>query len=233
MIDINTSKKSVLPVITGVIGILLFLFAVSLFGTAPVLKLAGLSAVNSTILVITRLLYWIILLLLWLYAFKVEKQSLVIWQEKQYNFLFYVASIIGIFLVLFAGVLIISTALSFAGLNRTSARLTEIINLIRGKSWLLIFTALTAGVVEELIFRGYLLPRLAVIFKSNVAAIMVSSFLFGLLHYKYGTVVNVAGPVFIGFVFAWHYNKYRNIKIVIVCHFLWDVLALMAALKRN
>lgn len=233
MTDINASKKSGLPVITGVIGILLLLFAVSLFGTAPVLKLAELSAVNSTILVITRLLYWVILLLVWFYAFKAERQPLLIWQEKQYNFLFYVASIIGIFLVLFAGVLIISTALSFAGFNRTSTRLTEIINLIRGKSWLLIFTALTAGVVEELIFRGYLLPRLAGIFKSNIAAIIISSLLFGLLHYKYGTVVNVAGPVFIGFVFAWHYNKYRNIRIVVVCHFLWDVLALMAALKRH
>ncbi|MGH2565030.1 MAG: CPBP family glutamic-type intramembrane protease [Ginsengibacter sp.] len=39
--------------------------------------------------------------------------------------------------------------------------------------------------------------------------------------------MNVVGPVFIGIVFAFYYWKWRNIKVVILCHFLWDFISLM------
>ena len=62
---------------------------------------------------------------------------------------------------------------------------------------------LITGFTEELAIRGYLLPRLELIFNNSWTAILISSVLFGLLHFGYGTIINVIGPFFIGLVFAY------------------------------
>lgn len=97
----------------------------------------------------------------------------------------------------------------------------------------MVFTALTAGVTEEFIFRGYLQPRLTVIFKNPYAAIILSSLLFGLLHFKYGTLANVIGPIFIGLIFSLYYWKYRNLTVLILCHFLWDLISLLILINTK
>jgi len=99
--------------------------------------------------------------------------------------------------------------------------------MLRGRYGVIFFTSFTAGVVEEMLFRGYLLPRLALIFSSNVVAVIISSALFGLLHFGYNNWYHIVSAFFIGLVFALHYVKYRNIKILIICHFLWDIIILL------
>ncbi len=217
----------------GILGILLLLFLISLISSSPFLHLAGLSEINGTVFFITRMLYWVCLLLLWLYSTRVEKQDLLIWKEKEYKFLICLVSVVVIFLVLLAGMLLIQTLLSLAGLSKKSDALSVIVNILRSNKILLVFTALTAGVVEELIVRGYIQPRLQLIFKNGWVSIIISSLVFGLLHYKYGTLLNIAGPFFIGLVFAFYYWKYRNIRILIACHFLWDLVALLILVNRH
>ncbi|HEY5406631.1 MAG TPA: CPBP family intramembrane glutamic endopeptidase [Ginsengibacter sp.] len=211
----------------GIIGILLLLFLISLIGSTWFLDFLGLSAINASVFFTSRMLYWLCLGLLWLYSVKIEKQDLLIWKERNYNILNYLLSIVVIFFVLMAGMLLIQGILAFTGFSKQSKTLNQIAIILKANKPLLVFTALTAGVVEEFIMRGYIQPRLEIIFKNSYAAIIISSLLFGLLHYKYGTFVNVAGPVFIGFVFAFYYWRYRNIKVLIVCHFLWDVASLL------
>lgn len=177
---------------------------------------------------ITRILSWVCLLLLIIYARKVEKQKLLLYAEKNYNILLFILSMIGIFAALFAGLFFIVRILMAAGLSKESVRLNEMLEMFRANNFLLIFTCLTAGVVEELTFRGYLMPRLEILFKSPVAAVFVSSILFGLLHFGYGTWAQIIAPFFIGLVFAYYYWEFRNIKVVIVCHILWDLLAIYA-----
>ncbi|MFV5702790.1 lysostaphin resistance A-like protein [Flavobacterium sp. XS2P12] len=99
--------------------------------------------------------------------------------------------------------------------------------LFKNNIFLILFTSITAGVSEELIFRGYLIPRLEILLKNTRVAILTSSILFGLIHYSYGSLIQIIGPIFIGLVFALHYKKYKNIKILIMCHFLWDLLVLL------
>jgi membrane protease YdiL (CAAX protease family) len=41
---------------------------------------------------------------------------------------------------------------------------------------LLVFTCLTAGITEEIIFRGYLLPRLEILKNKNLSVIISSLF---------------------------------------------------------
>jgi membrane protease YdiL (CAAX protease family) len=98
--------------------------------------------------------------------------------------------------------------------------------ILRENHWLIFLTALTAGIVEELTFRGYLLPRMVSIFKSPAMGIIVSSVIFGLIHFGYGTVMQLVGPFFIGFILALYYYKYRNIKVIIFVHVVWDVMAI-------
>ncbi|MBC6112390.1 CPBP family intramembrane metalloprotease [Pedobacter sp. CCM 8938] len=222
--------KSNRSVIIGVIFILALLFIQQLT-FSPFLKSIG-ASVNATTLFISRLLIWFCLLLIWFYSIKFEKQKLLIWEEKNYNIPFYIISVILMFIIIIIGVTCIQKAISLLGLKSNSASLVRIVNIFKKNYWLMIFTALTAGIVEELIFRAYIQPRLELLFKSPAVAIIISSFLFGLLHFQYGTIINVLGPIFIGAVFAIHYWKFRNIKVLIFSHFLWDFILLSISLKR-
>ena len=226
----NTNRSAVAR---GILFILLLLFLISLLGTTAVLNFFGLAKINPTLFFFSRILYWISAAFLWLYATKIEKQTLLIWEETKYNASFYVKLIFTIFLGLILGLYIIKIFLSLIGLLNKSDKMAELTVFFLNSKLLLVFTALTAGVVEELIFRGYLLPRFEIIFKNHWIAISISSLLFGLLHYRYGTIVNVVGPVFIGFVFGYFYWRFRNIKILIIAHFLWDIMALLLLIKQK
>ena len=216
----------------GMITVLLFLFIFPVLFFPFVERLLGLSKINGTLIFISRLVFWIELALLYLYCAKVEKQNILIWEDRQYPFSIYLASIIVIFAVLFVGLGLINVLYSFTHLSKTSEKLIEMLNIFRQNKPLLVFSALTAGITEEIIFRGYLQPRFQIIFNSPFLGILASSVLFGLLHYGYGTAINVIGPFFIGLVFAAYYWKYRNINVLLICHFLWDLLALFSLLKR-
>jgi hypothetical protein len=89
---------------------------------------------------------------------------------------------------------------------------------------LMLFTCLTAAFTEELMFRGYLLPRLQVLFGKPWIAIIVSSLLFGLAHAGYLNFNSVFLPFLLGIAFAVYYYKYRNIAVLIVAHFLIDFI---------
>src|SRR5260221_3778017 len=226
-------QPSRFTITAGVVLLLVLLFSFSFSASAPVLHLVGLSKINGTVLFISRLLYWFCLLLTWLYASNIEKQPLLLWQEKKYNFLTYFLSFIAIAAIIsIGGVIIEHLEVAITKHKEQSHKLAEMVAIFRDNKFLLVFTALTAGVTEELLFRGYLLPRMEILFKNAYVAIFISSLLFGLMHFRYGTIVNMAGPFFIGLVFAIYYWKYRNIKLLIVSHFLWDVMGLFVLLKQ-
>jgi membrane protease YdiL (CAAX protease family) len=173
---------------------------------------------------ISRLFFWLLLIIVYLYVDNLEKQPFLLWTEKEYTLKQNLIFIGIIILLIIAGSAIINATAYFLHLNRRSDVQAAIMLYNRP---LKIFTALTAGVVEELIFRGYLMPRLQLFFKKAHWPIIISTLIFGLGHVRYGTIVNVAGPLLIGGVFAWHYNKYRNLRILIICHFMIDFVALM------
>ncbi|UAY51822.1 CPBP family intramembrane glutamic endopeptidase [Ferruginibacter albus] len=164
---------------------------------------------------------------MWLYADKVEKQKFLLWQENKYKFskyLLYVFVILLINLIFPAIVILILQVLMKT--KEHSAKLEEVLHMLKGNNLLLLFAAVTAGITEELLFRGYLQPRLEMLFKNAFAAILVSAALFASIHIGYGTVKNIVGPFCIGIVFATFYWKYKNIKVLIFCHFFWDLALL-------
>ena len=175
---------------------------------------------------ISRILFWLCLAALWTCAIKIEKLPLLLWDEKTHKPLFYIISIVLIMVVVIAGSSIISIVTRKIGLGEQSSQLKQMLGL---SVPIKLFTVFTAAIAEELFFRGYLLSRLQLYFKGSWLPVIISSLIFGLAHVSYGTILNMAGPLFIGLVFAWHYQKYRNIKILMVCHFLIDFFALVLA----
>ena len=218
----DLSKRS-LVLVGIIISFCIFLFSSTTL--ALLLKPAHLN--EETLMFFSRICFWICTIAIYAYAVNVEKQRLLLWTEKKYPFLFYVGSIISILLILLAGITIISLIGMPLGLHNKSTKLNGMVSVLRKNKLLLVFTCLTAGVTEELIFRGYLIPRLQLFIKNPTFALIISSVLFGIAHIGYGSIAQIIGPIFIGFIFALYYQKYRNIKILILCHFLWDFLTLL------
>lgn len=174
----------------------------------------------------SRCLLWISLAILWLYVKCKEQQPFMLWKEKNYDAGFYMAALIIMMLVILAGSVVIGLLIKLIGPIQQSSRFADVMKVLQHNYPLMFFTLVTAGVMEELVFRGYMMPRLALLFKNKWLPILVSAVLFGLIHLGWGTIQNVAVPFFIGIIFAVFYERYRNIKLLMLCHFLWDLLVL-------
>jgi len=213
------SKKQISPGIC----ILLFLFI------APMaLGYWGILKTNSSIssLLLHEVYVWLILFVVYMYATKIEKRKLLILSEIDISFKQTLKNIFRLILS-FVGISIaVNCILHLCGVKNGSANIQKLIPILRQYKILILIISITAGVVEELVFRAYLFPRFEELFKNTDAAIILSASLFGLLHISYGTIAQVAFPFLFGVVTALHYKKHRNIKTLIYTHFLWDFLLL-------
>lgn len=179
--------------------------------------------VTAGYFMVSRLLFWAALGCLFLYCIKIEHQSLLLWPEKAQGFRKASISIFLILVVIIAG----SAALRvIPHVFHWQAESAAVSRLIGYGAPLKLFIVFTAAYTEEMLFRGYLMPRLQLFIKGNWLPVILSSLIFGLAHLRYATFINIAGPVFIGLVFAAYYQKYRNLKVLIICHFIIDFIGL-------
>jgi len=208
----------------GIILTLILNLFLGLFFT-PILRQTKLTSVS--IFFFSRLYCWLSLILIYLYSSKVEKRNFLIWPEKKYSLIYYLKSIILTVLVLFATQLLIFFIIKPYIVNFRNARSEEILRILIGNKFLVLFTALTAGITEELIFRGYFMTRLNLLFKNIYIPILLSSLFFGVAHIGYESIMKIIIIFITGLILAIHYQKYKNIKMLIMLHFLWD-LSIMA-----
>lgn len=157
---------------------------------------------------------------------KSGKQRFLLWAKKRYSALFYIISIVLILLSIIIVIGVLSKIEAYYGLSN-SDKLKAMLQLLWKNKALLLFTTLTAGIMEELLFRGYLMPRLQLFLKNIWHTLIISSLLFGLAHDSYGSWTQMINPFIIGLIFAFHYQKYRNIKVLILCHFLLDFISVL------
>jgi membrane protease YdiL (CAAX protease family) len=223
---LKTTKKSVL--IGGIIFSLLILSATLL----SIKSIAPISYTKEITFFISRLAIWVCLFLIYCYTFFIEKQRFLLWSEKKYPISLLIKLILKLMLTLFAVVFCVSLLLKLTGTFVESEKIKEITIIFKNNKWLLVFTCLTAGITEELIFRGFLMPRLELLLKNKSLAIALSSILFGVLHFGYGTLFQVIGPICMGLALAIHYYKYKSIIIVIICHFVWDLLVILSKISH-
>lgn len=95
----------------------------------------------------------------------------------------------------------------------------------------LIFTWITAAFLEELVFRGFLIPALEILFGRNRwstwASLILSSVIFGLIHAWQG-ISGILITTCVGFIFGMAYLlNGRRIWPIIVVHGVVDTLTLV------
>ncbi len=79
---------------------------------------------------------------------------------------------------------------------------------------LLIFAAF----FEELFFRAFLTEKFGIIF---------SSIIFGIMHYAYGSYVQVIGSIILGLILAYAWKKSKNFYIVYFAHLLQNIYSVI------
>lgn len=79
--------------------------------------------------------------------------------------------------------------------------------------------ALSAGIGEEIFFRGLLQKRLGVWGQAAV---------FGLFHLSYATPLQVIIPALLGLLYGWLIKRGSSLWVVITAHFLYDLAQLTA-----
>lgn len=83
--------------------------------------------------------------------------------------------------------------------------------------WLLLFSFTIAPVAEETFFRAFLQPRLG---------IQLTTVLFALAHYSYGSVAEFIGALTIGLLFAVMYERTRSIASVASGHAVFNLISI-------
>ncbi|MEP6610269.1 MAG: type II CAAX endopeptidase family protein [Mucilaginibacter sp.] len=172
----------------------------------------------------SRLIYWAEVLFLWWYAAQYEHQPLIIWKEKQSGIKFILLWTVLLFLLIVAANLI-SAVTTLLGYHENKEMLRQISRFITGRYVLIAFISITAGVTEEIILRGYIQTRLALLFKNQYIPVVISAMLFSGLHYVYHSPREFIFTFLGGMIFAMHYKKYGNLKPLIIAHFLIDWVA--------
>lgn len=217
-----TAKKS--PALLIGLGLTLVLFLICMWGPKLVVASSGMDVSKPTLFLVSRVLLWLWLGAVYLYVTKVERTPFLLWAEERHSIIFCISSVLGILLAIFICGALVSQLIIYLGLNTKSKAIALLTSLSLPVKLLAV---VTAAIVEELIFRGYLQSRLQLYFNSAVWPVIISALIFGVVHLSYGTWGNLIVPVLIGLIFAWHYQKYRNIKILIICHFIIDFYALV------
>jgi hypothetical protein len=220
----NSNRTKIFGITISIL--LIFLVLTGLFGLN---KQLGIN--QESIFWLSRWEMWGVLFLVYLFSRKVEKHDFLIWKEEKKKWIFYVLSVPIILISITILLTPLSLLLKNSGLTSNGKALNSMNDLLCNNLLLLIFTCLTAAFTEEFIFRGYLLPRLEILFKNKWAAILGSAFLFGLVHIGYGNFERMLFPFIIGTIFGFFYYKYRSLTVLIICHFLMDFYSIYGACK--
>jgi membrane protease YdiL (CAAX protease family) len=182
---------------------------------------------NFNLMLISRFIFWSEVGLLFLYARKIEGQEFLLWDEN-YPVEFFIKWIVLLYLFSFAAGLVSAVPLLF-GYKDNVAIVMKWLKVIVAHNWMLVFCAVTAGITEELIFRAYLLTRLQQLIKNTYMPIIISAAMFSALHYNYFSLRETIFTFLIGVIFGVHYQKFRNIHVLIIVHFLIDFLSFLIA----
>lgn len=180
--------------------------------------LKSLNTIPLTKIFYSRLFCWGLFVFLYGYARTIEKKSFLIWKQKSYDVEFYLISILTLYFLIYVSS-IVSLAIS-KGVNLDP--------IFYQNKWLYMFSILTAGFTEELIVRGYLIPRLNILFENRYFSVIVSALIFSSLHLGYHSLFYVIFTFLCGIICGVFYQQYKNIHILILFHLLWNFFAFLA-----
>ena len=94
-----------------------------------------------------------------------------------------------------------------------------------------IFSLITAGVAEEIIYRGYATERLMKLKNSYWIAFLLPLAAFVLMHYRKG-LDHLLIVLVVGSLMQYYYLKFRNLTINIIGHLFIDLMAYIGILGK-
>ena len=128
-----------------------------------------------------------------------------------------------IFLALFIYSIILSVTLLALGINDFQGVENVLTQLISLSPFLLIYLFIIRVFLEEWFFRAFLVPRTGVI---------LSSIIFGLLHFGYDSIGEVIGAILLGMVLAVSYNQHKKIIPNFIAHLLYNLIVVLVMVIR-
>lgn len=84
--------------------------------------------------------------------------------------------------------------------------------------YIIMFMILFAPISEELFFRRLLTEKFG---------ILISSLVFSISHFAYGSVIEIVGAFFIGIALGWLYKFSKSVIPVIISHFLFNLTSII------
>jgi membrane protease YdiL (CAAX protease family) len=133
-----------------------------------------------------------------------------------------------VFIIGCAGLL--AVAAHFAG-QTESPILLHLLPVTRREQVFYVGLSITAGICEELVFRGFLMAALLPLVGSTILALVISSFLFGLLH-AYQQPAGVARAALLGAALGAPYILAGTIFPSMVAHTLIDLIGGLWLVRR-
>ena len=218
--------------ILGILGVCLIMYSISNYSISFLLNIVDLKKPTVPAVFLNRMLLWGSLLLFFLYVKFFLKKSFLPWKERKLSILTTILSTIILLTLLFVGFVALVLIIQYFDFSTQGERSDEMRDLVYQNLSLMIFTCFTAAVLEELLFRGFILPTFTEITNKVWIGVALSSLLFGLMHLSYGTMHQVIIPIYFGIIFSAYYAKYRNLKVVIFCHFIWNLVSMLDAAGR-
>ena len=127
--------------------------------------------------------------------------------------------------LIFAGEGIITNIFKYRGLNLTIGQ--------TGNSFLLLFgISIVTAIVEEIVFRGFIFHQLAILWKNEFSASIVSSVLFVIIHLPVGifalNYTPTALAVYLSLIFffafgsAFVFARTKNLASCVLLHLFWS-----------
>lgn len=165
---------------------------------------------------------WLLLSLIILWIYFVEKRTItsIGWKKLTAKT---VLLGIGLGFVVFILFGVLTAAIRVMGLELNQ----ETAALIASQPFpFLLLIALRAAVVEEVLYRGFAFERIYDLTKSKWLAGLIPVLIFTLVHYSWG-IGHLVFVFFAGSIFMLVYISKRNLGLIIIAHFITDVIALL------
>lgn len=127
---------------------------------------------------------------------------------------------IAIGIALFFAIILFDLAVSFFSMVTNIQLPTNVQMVLQGTpTYFLIFTFIMAPVNEEIFFRGFLVPRIGIIF---------SAIIFAVLHLSYISASEFAAAFFFGLIAGYVYKKTKSLYPSIIAHMIVNFITIIS-----
>ncbi len=190
----------------------ILVFALSLFGPEDLILYISAAAIHIG-------LFSISMYFLWKSDLRSTLSSIGFPGKLRTTFIFSVLGLLSIFAILFI-IGILSVVIGFNDQQKITEKVADLPLSI------LVFAVLAAPVSEELFFRAFLVKKIGSLI-NPFAGIIISSALFGFVHFSYGSIMEIIGAFVIGAILAFIFHKSKSITPCLAIHVFYNLLAIV------